>query len=297
MNYTEWADNIFDKGRLVGEPTGYKELDRMVGGIRRNTVTVLVGATGMGKSMFAINVMVNMARNGTKVAYLDLENGAEVAGERFLRIWYKLPKEWFDDSKHKEQASQMLQEIFDGNISYWSPLALKAVDFFNQDRKMLTDILTTLCIGNKVVFIDPLQMLTIKTSQAELMQEQGAILEMLNEITKKHKSAVVLCHHLRKSTTTGGVWVEDTDDVQAPKVRVPTIDDVKGSSMIADHATDVWGFVKTTTGKSLLRVLKNRNGFEGDIRLQFNNSTLVYEDGLSHEENVGLFLKGNEHGL
>lgn len=58
-----------------GIPTGFAELDSVFS-LRRGQMTLLSGPTGRGKSAFALNVALNVAKAGHGVLYLQLEDSA-----------------------------------------------------------------------------------------------------------------------------------------------------------------------------------------------------------------------------
>ena len=45
-------------------PTGFINLDADLGGIGRDACTVIAGSTGMGKSLLATQILINLAKNG-----------------------------------------------------------------------------------------------------------------------------------------------------------------------------------------------------------------------------------------
>ncbi|MEU3452131.1 DnaB-like helicase C-terminal domain-containing protein [Micromonospora sp. NPDC006766] len=76
------------KGRQAkpkGIPTGYEELDKMTGGMRRKELTLLAGATGMGKSIALVDICRQVAiRLGLTVALFTLEMSKEEVFDRVL---------------------------------------------------------------------------------------------------------------------------------------------------------------------------------------------------------------------
>lgn len=64
-------------------PTGFPELDReMGGGWHSGSVSIVMGSTGMGKSMLLENFTVNLIRQGFDVVYLTLELGEDEIAKR-----------------------------------------------------------------------------------------------------------------------------------------------------------------------------------------------------------------------
>lgn len=68
-----------------GVPTGFTELDLMLGGLRPGQVIIAAGKTGMGKSAFALNIAEHMAIDlGRPVLFVSLEMSVNELGERLL---------------------------------------------------------------------------------------------------------------------------------------------------------------------------------------------------------------------
>lgn len=57
----------------VGMPTGIRVVDNAIYGMMRGQVNYLAATTGAGKTTFALNVAINEARLGARVAYFTLE--------------------------------------------------------------------------------------------------------------------------------------------------------------------------------------------------------------------------------
>ena len=66
--------------------TGYPKLDIILGQLDPGDTIILGGETGVGKSLLAMNIAVNIARQGEKVLYIDLENGEKTGIKRLLSI-------------------------------------------------------------------------------------------------------------------------------------------------------------------------------------------------------------------
>jgi replicative DNA helicase len=71
-------------GELRGVPTGITELDGKTGGMNPGEVTVLAGRTSMGKTAFAMNIALAVARSESPVLIFSLEMDAQSLAERLL---------------------------------------------------------------------------------------------------------------------------------------------------------------------------------------------------------------------
>lgn len=289
----ELAEMMFAKDQVVGHSSGYSSLDQYIKGIRPGSFTVLAGATGIGKSLFALNILVNLGKNQVPTEYIDLENGEIVSKRRLVSMWGNKNHEFFESPLNIGETYLILSHIGD-YISYWDRYSLGSGNLYNN---LLYRLHQTKA---EVILIDPLQTLETETDSTSAFNEQGKIVRELKEFAQNKKKAVIICHHLRKGQSTGK-WVTDWEDVSERRYQMPTIEDLKGSGKIADYATDVWGIVRTAgaetkegRGKTLLRILKNRNGLIGDVKFFFDEDTLRFfeTDKVYAKEEVINFFEG-----
>lgn len=269
------AEKMFSKEQLQGYSTGYTSLDAYVRGVKPGSLTVLAGSTGIGKSLFALNVLVSLGKREIPTEYIDLENGEIISKQRLITIWGGKTPAFFEDHLNLGEAVATL-EVLSEYISYQDKETLGSGNLFSS---LLLRLNVTQA---KVILIDPLQTLESETDSTSSFNEQGKIVRELKEFAQRHGKAIILCHHLRKGQTRGE-WVTDREDVKEHRYQIPTIEDLKGSGKIADYATDVWGIMRTASsptkegrGKTLIRVLKNRTGLKGDIKMFFDEDTLRF---------------------
>jgi len=62
-----------NKGKIFGVPSGFKDLDKMLGGFRGGDLIVLAARTSVGKTALALNMAVNAAKAGASIAFFSLE--------------------------------------------------------------------------------------------------------------------------------------------------------------------------------------------------------------------------------
>jgi len=83
--------------------TGFSAIDRDIGPMREQTLTVLGGTTGSGKSSLMLAMALNQARRGIRVGVVSVEDAASVWGPRVLSHvsevnpsnWSRPNDEWF----------------------------------------------------------------------------------------------------------------------------------------------------------------------------------------------------------
>lgn len=69
-----------------GITTGVNELDELIGHIGKGTVSVVAGASGQGKSTWAINMAYNAAKNGLHIVYISLEMAERDILNKFISL-------------------------------------------------------------------------------------------------------------------------------------------------------------------------------------------------------------------
>jgi replicative DNA helicase len=72
------------KDALVGIPTGFVDLDRLLGGLQRSDMITLAGRPGMGKTSMALNVAMHAAKSQKRVAIFSLEMNHEQLSQRLI---------------------------------------------------------------------------------------------------------------------------------------------------------------------------------------------------------------------
>lgn len=82
-----------DRGDYLGIPTGFTLLDYMTTGLNRSDLLVLAARPGMGKTAFALNVAIGVAKQKKKVAIFSLEMSKEQLAERLLSGEAFIPSE------------------------------------------------------------------------------------------------------------------------------------------------------------------------------------------------------------
>lgn len=81
-----------DRDKYSGIPTGFNELDNLMTGLNRSDLILIAARPGMGKTSFAINIAMNVAKKAKKkVAVFSLEMSREQLVERILSTEALIP--------------------------------------------------------------------------------------------------------------------------------------------------------------------------------------------------------------
>lgn len=78
-------------------PTGFKRLDKIMGGLEVSEIGLILATTGKGKSIMLNNLAFNGIKTGFKVAYFALEMPARQVAARQDALWLGMPYKKFKD--------------------------------------------------------------------------------------------------------------------------------------------------------------------------------------------------------
>jgi replicative DNA helicase len=73
-----------ERGEIVGIPSGFAELDRMISGFKPGELVIVGARPSMGKTAFALNLTTRAAGYGALVPFYSLEMGNMALGQRML---------------------------------------------------------------------------------------------------------------------------------------------------------------------------------------------------------------------
>ena len=104
---------------VVGVPTGFRKLDRVIGGMEPGDITLLAARPKQGKSALAMNIATNVAKTGGVVAVFSLEMSRKQMVQRIISAEGKI------DLRHIRTGELDANEWARyadtcGNVSKWS---------------------------------------------------------------------------------------------------------------------------------------------------------------------------------
>lgn len=71
---------------MQGLPTGFRDLDQLLGGLQRSDLLIFAGRPGMGKTSFLLSVALNAAKVDARIAIFTMEMGADQIVQRFMAM-------------------------------------------------------------------------------------------------------------------------------------------------------------------------------------------------------------------
>jgi len=85
------------EGAVSGMPTGFTDLDRMLGGLRKARLYTLAALTGIGKTAWALNIAIFIALHAKHVLFFSAEMEHDELAERILSALAEIPQEYLRD--------------------------------------------------------------------------------------------------------------------------------------------------------------------------------------------------------
>ncbi len=83
--------NAKNPSALTGVTTGFVDLDRQTGGLQASDLIIVAARPSMGKTAFSLNLALNAAQAGHKVAFFSLEMSSEQLLTRLISMCAQVP--------------------------------------------------------------------------------------------------------------------------------------------------------------------------------------------------------------
>jgi replicative DNA helicase len=256
------------ESHLLGVPTGFTELDRLLAGMRGGDLIILAARPSVGKTSLALNIAVNAAQAGVSIAFFSLEMPAAQLTQRVLS------SEASVDSSHM-RSGRLSEADWKDIIDTCS--VLSAYPFYIDDTPGLS--LTELRakarrqlnnVEQGLIVVDYLQLMQDKgRGQQDRWVAVGEISRGLKILAKELDVPIIALSQLSRA-------------VESRKDKRPQLSDLRESGNIEQDA-DVVMFIdrslsddeannpdRPSAGIARLIIGKNRNGAIKDIDLVFD---------------------------
>ena len=237
----ETADR-FD-GKVDGLATGFPIFDYKLFGIIG--ITVLGAAPKIGKSVFALNVALNVAKKGGIVLYYDMENGRPLVMRRLLSNFYsKTITQLKNEQTWKEAGRADLAKAIPGFRICTDHASMKP-DLIHREAQRAQD-------DNILIVLDSLQKLPPLEKQRRDSLDRW--LRELEQIKQDPAITILLISELSRGE-------------KEAHYRTPTLGSFKESGDIEYSGDMLLQFVKDKgdTGHMVLHCVANRHGQGGKI--------------------------------
>jgi replicative DNA helicase len=290
-SYYSWVENLYEhRGEVMGVPSGFRDLDKLLGGFQRSDLLILAARPGVGKTSLMLTLALKAAERGRTTAIFSLEMSAEQLVQRMvsglsrvdaqrLRLGNLLDDDW---PRFTEAIGHLAElPIFIDDTPALTPIQLRT-----KCRRLHSEH------GMDIVFVDYLQLMTSGSRIENRVQEVSYLSRSLKALAREMDVPVMTASQLSRA-------VEKRQD------KHPVLSDLRESGSIEQDA-DVVMFIyrdelyhEDTELKNIAEVMvaKHRSGPTGSIQLFFNKRLTQFLDATtSHTPPPGYQEKVEAYG-
>ena len=249
---------------IVGLDTGFERLNTISNGWHSPDLVIISARPATGKTAFALNLAVNLAKQKIPVAFFSLEMSTEQLAMRVISSMTGIYSNYLAKGDVKEgNWRTILSTNFDLPLYVDDTASLNIMDFKEKVRKAKKKW------GIKAVFVDYLQLMSVY-GKGNREQEISTISRTLKAMAKELDIPIIALAQLSR-------------DVEK-RSGEPRLSDLRESGAIEQDADIVIALhnEEPESDNPLIKVmyLKHRNGEVGYVRLQFEKGKQLFKDVL-----------------
>lgn len=255
--------------RVVGEPTGFCDLDKHIGGLIKGSLIVVAGRPSMGKSSLAVNIAQHLCEVGKTVAVFSMEDDEKAIVRRMVCAKARVS---FADVRTGDIAKI--------NAALRAKEQIKGYKLYVCDRGVqTTQSIASDCYkikqrehGLDLVVVDYIGLIkTRERPNSTRQQEIGEITRAMKLLAKELNCSVMLVSQLNRG-------------LEARSNKKPMMSDLRESGDIEQDADVIlfpfrpWVYDrKRPQTEAQLIIAKNRNGAIGEIELNWRGEWFLFE--------------------
>ncbi len=247
---------------VMGVPTGFIDLDTLLGGLQKSDLLIIAARPGMGKTSLLNTVVLNAAAQDQRVALFSLEMSNEQLVQRLVSQETRIPshklREGKLDDRDWAQFVVATERISTLPIHLDDTPALSTHELRTKARRLHLEY------GLDLIIIDYLQLMTTPYRSENRVQEISFISRSLKQLARELNVPVVSAAQLSRA-------VESRNDKR------PLLSDLRESGSI-EQDSDVVMFIyrdiyynpdSPDGNKAEIHIAKHRNGPTGTVDLVF----------------------------
>jgi len=256
-----------------GVPSGFRDLDQLLGGFQKSDLLIFAGRPGMGKTSFLLSTAMNAARMDRVVAVFSMEMGSDQLVQRLVSMETGI-------NSQNLRLGRLTQGEYSRFVESADRLSRMPI-FFDQTSQLTPNELRVKCrrlqheYGLDMVIVDYLQLMSAGGNfQNNRVQEISYISRALKEMARELNVPLFSASQLSRA-------VESRQDKR------PQLSDLRESGSIEQDA-DVVMFLyrdvvynKATEfpNQADVIVAKHRNGRTDTVSLYFDAGLTKFMDG------------------
>ena len=187
-----------NKDKIVGIPTGFKDIDEKTSGLQRSDLIIVAARPAMGKTAFALNIAQQSAvKAGSSVMIFSLEMSKEQLGQRLLamqaRVEIQKLKQGDLDRKDWDRITMALDELNNTKIVIDDTPGISIMEMRNKCRRLKAEQ------GLDLVVVDYLQLMSLQGKTDNRQQEISTISRNLKLLAREIDCPVIVLSQLSRA--------------------------------------------------------------------------------------------------
>lgn len=264
-------------GRVLGVPTGFSDLDRVLGGLQKSDLIIIAARPSIGKTALALAMAYNASVfHRRTVGFISLEMSAQQIGQRLMSMEtgvnsHRLRLSQITDDEW-EKMSRAFGKLSEANLFIDDNGGGSVSDVRTRARRLQAEH------GLDLLIVDYLQLMQARRTDNRV-QEISEISRGLKQLARELNIPVVALSQLSRA-------VESRSDHQ------PLLSDLRESGSIEQDADVVMLMYREekydpqTDKKGIadINIAKHRNGATSIVRLRFFEETTRFADLETYRE-------------
>jgi replicative DNA helicase len=275
------------EGKLVGVPTGFVDLDRLTGGYKKSTLTILAARPAMGKTTYAFQSIFTALFAGFKCAFFSLEMSKNQLSSRFMAMqsgvdYGKIVKGTLSDAD-----MQTIKQTCSKNFKDFPNL------YIDDESGISITKLKSKCLkikrklqGLDFIVVDYLQLMVGDRKDKATIREQeiSFISRNLKQLSKEFDVPVIALAQLSR-------------EVERRSDKKPQLSDLRESGSLEQdsdmvmflHRPEYYQIMQdengnSTVGLAEIIIAKNREGALDTVQTTFIGSQSKFIERVTHQE-------------
>jgi len=273
--YEQMEYKLQHQGSAFGVPSGFRDLDQLLGGFQKSDLLIVAGRPGMGKTSWLLTIAMNAARLGARIGIFTMEMGVEQIVQRMLSMETAINVQKLRlgqmNGQERERFMESIARLTDFQVFIDDTPAMNPAEIRAKCLRLKHEH------GLDMVIIDYMQLMNAgKSYENNRVQEISFISRHLKELARELNIPVLSAAQLSRA-------VEQRQDKR------PVLSDLRESGSIEQDADvviflyrdEVYNEATEYPNQADLIVAKHRNGPTGTVSVYFQKELTRFEDGVA----------------
>ncbi|MBN2004338.1 MAG: replicative DNA helicase [Anaerolineae bacterium] len=274
--YYERVNYLYEhRGEPMGVPTGFRDLDRILGGFQRSDLLILAARPGVGKTALMLTFALKAAEKRHTIAFFSLEMSAEQLVQRMVAAVSQIDAQRLRLGQLKEEEwprfTDAIAHISELPIYIDDTPSISVLQLRTKCRRLASER------GLGMVLVDYLQLMNSDMHSDNRVQEVSYISRSLKGLARELDVPMMTASQLSRA-------VEQRTDKR------PVLSDLRESGSLEQDA-DIVFFIyrdelynENTEQPNIadIMIAKHRSGPTGTVQLFFNKRLTQFLDAAAH---------------